>query len=117
MVRKVKAKEVKRVRDDCIAVALELPSLKIVGQKETKNHIEVAVVCRRDEAICPQCGEVTTKVHDRRQQLKQDRRLRDKALFLILVKRRFRCLFCGQVFTEPDEVFGPRRRSSYRFRE
>jgi transposase len=35
----------------------------------------------------------------------------------MLIKRRFRCSFCGKVFTEPDEVFGPRRRSSYRFRE
>ena len=25
--------------------------------------------------------------------------------------------FCGKVFTEPDKVFSPRRRSSYRFRE
>jgi len=56
-------------------------------------------------------------VHDRRQQNKQDRRLRDKAVFLTLIKRRFRCLWCGKVFTEPDEIFGPRRRSSHRFRE
>jgi len=35
----------------------------------------------------------------------------------MLMKRRFRCLRCNKVFTEPDEVFGPRRRSSYRFRE
>jgi transposase len=60
---------------------------------------------------------VTTKEHDRRQQHKQDRRLRDKVVFLTLMKRRFRCPFCGKVFTEPDEVFGRRRRSSYRFRE
>jgi len=33
------------------------------------------------------------------------------------MKRRFRCLWCGKVFTEPDEVFGYRRRSSHRFRE
>ena len=43
--------------------------------------------------------------------------LRDKVVFLTIIKRRFRCLFCGKVFTEPDEAFGPRRRSSYRFRE
>lgn len=60
---------------------------------------------------------VTTKEHDRRQQHKQDRRLRDKVVFLTLIKRRFRCLWCGKVFTEPDEVFGSRRRSSHRFRE
>ena len=43
--------------------------------------------------------------------------MRDKTVLLRLIKRRFRCLFCGKVFTEPDDVFGPRRRSSYRFRE
>ncbi len=36
---------------------------------------------------------------------------------LILMKRRFKCQLCGKVFTEPDGVFGLRRRSSCRFRE
>lgn len=105
------------MQDDCIAVALGLPQLKILWQRELESHIEVTVIYRRDKATCPQCGKVTNKEHDRRQQLKQDRRLRDKAVFLMLMKRRFRCLSCGKVFTEPDEVFGSRRRSSYRFRE
>ena len=105
------------MQDDCIAVALALPQIKILWQRELESHIEVTVIYRRDKATCPQCSEVTNKVHDRRHQLKQDRRLRDKAVFLMLVKRRFRCPFCSKVFTEPDEVFGLRRRSSYRFRE
>jgi len=105
------------VQDDCIAVALGLPQLKILWQKELEDHFEVTVIYRRGEANCPRCGRVTTKEHDRRQQLKQDRRLRDKVVFLTLIKRRFRCLWCGKVFTEPDEVFGSRRRSSQRFRE
>ncbi len=33
------------------------------------------------------------------------------------MKRRFRCLWCNKVFTESDEVFGLRRRSSQRFRD
>jgi hypothetical protein len=37
--------------------------------------------------------------------------------FLTLTMRRFLYLFCSKVFTEQDEVFGPMRRSSYRFRE
>ena len=105
------------MQDDCIAIRLGLPELKILEQREFDNCIEAAVVYRRDEVTCPRCGKVTTKVHDRRRQNKQDRRLRDKAVFLTLIKRRFRCLWCSKVFTEPDEVFGPRRRSSYRFRE
>jgi len=105
------------VQEDCIAVALGLPQLRILWQRELEGHIEVTVIYRRDKATCPRCGKITTKEHDRRQQIKQDRRLRDKGVFLILMKRRFRCPFCGKVFTDPDEVFGPRRRSSYRFRE
>jgi len=105
------------MQDDCIAVALGLPQLKILGQKEMESHFEVTVIYRREEVICPWCGRVATKEHDRRQQYKLDRRLRDKIVLIALIKRRFRCLFCGKVFTEPDEVFGTRRRSSYRFRE
>jgi len=105
------------VRDDCIAVALGLPELKILWQRELGAHFQVTVMYRHNEATCPRCGKVTTKVHDRRQQRKQDRRLRDKVVLLILIKRRFKCYCCGKVFTEPDEVFSPRRRSSYRFRQ
>jgi len=105
------------VQDDCIAVALGLPQLRILKQEELEDHFEVTVIYRRKGAACPRCGQVTTKEHDRRPQLKQDRRLRDKVVFLTLMKRRFRCLWCGKVFTEPDEVFGSRRRSSHRFRE
>jgi len=105
------------VPDDCIAVALGLPQLKVLGQRELDGYIEATVIYRRGEATCPRCGRVTAKEHDRRQQWKQDRRLRDKVVFLRLIKRRFRCLWCGKVFTESDEVFGRRRRSSHRFRE
>ena len=105
------------MQDDCIAVALGLPQLRILKQKELDDHFEVRVIYRWGEVTCPRCGKVTTKEHDRRQQHKQDRRLRDKVVFLTLMKRRFRCLCCGKVFTEPDEVFGSRRRSSHRFRE
>lgn len=102
---------------DCIAVELGLPRLRILRQRELEDHFEVTVIYRRNQAVCPRCDEATNKEHDRRQQRKQDRRLRDKVVFLMLMKRRFRCLFCGKVFTEPDETFGSRRRSSYRFRE
>jgi len=38
-------------------------------------------------------------------------------VFLTPMKRRFRCPWCNKVFTEPDEVFGLRRRSSQRLRQ
>lgn len=105
------------MQDDCIAVKLGLPQLKVMGQVEFSDRIEVTVMYRRQEVICPRCGRATAKEHERRVQRKQDRRLRDKAVFLILTKRRFRCAWCRKVFSEPDEVFGLRRRSTSRFRE
>ena len=105
------------MQDDCITVKLGLPQLRVIEQEEKADHFEVKVIYRRTSAICPRCGQLTNKEHDRRLQCKQDRKLRDKPVFLWLVKRRFRCLWCNKVFTEEDEVFGVRRRSSKRFRE
>ena len=103
--------------DDCILTSLGLPELLVLDQKEVGNQFEVMVMYRRVKADCPRCGQATPKVHDQRKQSKQDRAIRDKPVFLHLVKRRFRCLWCGKVFTEPDGIFGVRRRSSRRFRE
>jgi len=105
------------VRDDCISVQMGIPELRILWQEELRDRLEVRVMYRTKTATCPRCGETTGKEHSRREQRKQDRRLRDKPVYLMLLKRRFRCQRCGKVFTEPDEVFGFRRRSSCRFRE
>jgi transposase len=105
------------VQDDCILVALGLPQLKVVAQIELMARFEVTVMYRREQVTCPRCGQVTTKEHERSLQRKQDRKLRDKMVFLTLVKRRFRCSWCNKVFTEPDEIFGLRRRSSQRLRQ
>ena len=103
--------------DDFIKVKLELPQLRVLDQRELQNCFQIKVMYRASEAVCPRCGQTTNKVHDRREQWKQDRRLRDKPVYFNLVKRRFRCLWCGKVFSEPDSIFGVRRRSSRRFRE
>lgn len=105
------------MQDNCIAVALGLPELRVLRQKERADRFEIEVIYRREGAVCPRCGRVTKKEHDRRAQRKKDRRLRDKPVFLIVMKRRFRCGWCGKVFSEPSEVFESRRRSTKRFRE
>jgi len=105
------------VRDDCITIALGLPEVWVIREKETEEEIEVEVEYRARSAICPRCGQRTPKVHSTTVQNKRDRRLWDKPVFLAFHKRRFRCLNCGKAFTEPDPVCGPRRRSSQRLRE
>jgi len=88
----------------------------VVGEEETDREIMVEVEYRRQVAMCPRCGQMTAKVHSTSAQTKRDRRLWDKPVYLILRKRRFCCLGCGKVFTEPDAVCGARQRTSERFR-
>ncbi|MBL7120099.1 MAG: ISL3 family transposase [Dehalococcoidia bacterium] len=104
------------MQDDCITIALGLPEVRVVGEEETGREIRVEVECRTGSAVCPRCGQRMPKVHSTSVQTKRDRRLWDKPVYLLLRKRRFRCLGCGKVFTEPDPVCGPRRRSSERLR-
>jgi len=105
------------VQDDCITVALGLPGLRVVRHREEETCIVAEVAYQAQKAQCPGCGRWTPKVHSTRPQRKRDRRLWDKPVYLVLHKRRFRCWGCGKVFTEPDPVFGLRRRSTRRFRE
>ena len=104
------------MRDDCITIALGLPEVWVVREEETEEQVTVEIEYRAEDASCPRCGRRTPKVHSTRCQRKRDRRLWDKPVYLVLRKRRFRCVGCRKVFTEPDPVCGARRRSSRRFR-
>lgn len=104
------------MRDDCITIELGLPEVRVVREEEREHEIIVEVQYRTARAVCLRCGQETSRVHSVQRQWKQDRRLWDKPVWLWLHKRRFRCGACGKVFTEPDPVFGHRRRSSQRFR-
>ena len=102
--------------DDCITIALGLPELRVIQEEETEQEIRVEVEYRAKSASCPRCGQNTPKVHSSSLQYKRDWRLWDKSVFLVIRKRRYRCLNCEKVFTEPDPVCGTRRRTSRRFR-
>jgi Transposase and inactivated derivatives len=89
----------------------------ILGQVELDDHFEITIRYRRDKVACPRCGSMMVRKHESTFQRKKDRKLRDKIVVITLEKRRFRCLFCSKVFTEPDEIFGSRRRSTKRLRK
>ena len=48
------------MQDDCIAVALGLPELRIPEQRELEECFEVIVMYRREEVTCPRCGQVSS---------------------------------------------------------
>ena len=105
------------MQDNSITIELGLPELRIVEHREKEEWHEVVVEYRATRRQCPRCGLWTNKMHSCRDQPKRDIGLRDKPVWLILRKRRLRCLHCGRVFTEPDPAFGLRRRSSNRYQQ
>jgi transposase len=106
------------VQGDSISIRLGLPEVVVLSQEELAGDgIAVRVILRALVRSCPICGRVGGKVHDRREQAKEDVSLAGRRVVLILVRRRFRCPFCKKVFTEPDEVCGWRRRLTKRLRE
>jgi transposase len=105
------------VQDDCITIKLGLPGVRVMRVEEEEQQITVEVQYRALSASCPRCGQRCPKVHSVSRQNKRDQGLWNKVVYLVLHKRRFRCLGCRKVFSEPDPVFGSRRRSSQRFRQ
>ena len=105
------------MQDNCISLPLDLPQLVVLDQCQQGDYWVVEVAFRLEEAQCPRCEHVTNKVHDRRVQLKRDTSLGPWPVLLKLRRRRFRCWYCGTVFTEADEVCGWRRRTTGRFRQ
>ena len=104
------------MQDNHITIELDLPALVVEGQRQEGQAQIVTVRYRCLERPCPHCGQETNLVHQYHRQLKQHRTLWGQPVFLEMRRRRFRCRACGRVFMEPDEVCGPRRRSTQAFR-
>lgn len=95
---------------------LGLPQLRVLWLRDSGDSLEIVVIYRREVVPCPRCQQSASREHDRKAQRKYHQ-AGNKKMTLVLMKRRFRCLYCGKVFTEPDEIFGARRRCSRHFRE
>ena len=100
-----------------IIVPLDLPEFEIVSQcLRADGQIEVQVRARKEQDICPTCGEVSGKIHDTRLRVKRDITLRAYQISLIIHKRRFCCATCRRPFTETESSCGKYKRTTERFR-
>jgi transposase len=114
--------QVGEVEDQHIRIDLGLQGVRVIEQQQTAAGVAIVVERTATGARCPRCGRWAVKQHDRRRRAKADEPLADRrvtlvlVLVLVLVRRRFRCLRCGAVFTEPDAICGARRRLTRRLR-
>ena len=69
--------------------------------------------------VCPKCATPSTSIHDHRVVKAKDDPIRGKAVFLKVIKRRFRCRNrrCKKVFTEPIPGIGKGERTTRRLKK
>lgn len=90
-----------------ITELLGLEDVILTNVKEFKSERHLWIELPRKAHSCPDCGELTDKVHDYREQNVKDISSFGKHTILHLRKRRYRCPACGKRFYE-DNSFLPR---------
>ena len=74
-----------------IRISLDLPGVRVTGQRQGAGGIEVWVERAARTAPCPGCRREVAKVHDRRPRRKRDLPLGERSVTVVVVRRRFRC--------------------------
>lgn len=94
-----------------------LPELKLVSRwSPGRYRNNYKVLKESDFEVCPRCAVPSRSVHDRRWVQIRDQPIRGSGVRLHILKRRFRCLNCKKVFTEPVQGVRKGHRTTERFR-
>lgn len=94
---------------DCIENLLQLKDVIVTNIECVGKQMHIHLRMQQRLHCCPQCGSITSKVHDYRTQLVRDVSIRGYETILHLRKRRHVCPRCGKRFDEHIE-FLPRYR-------
>lgn len=93
----------KRMQDNTLLEKmLKLPEFIITDLKDNEYDIRIYVEKKNKPNVCPICGvfEPKLRVHSNRVQEVRDKNVLDKRLGLMYKRKRYKCMECGEVFTE-----------------
>jgi len=94
---------------------LDFESHKPVNISIIDDIIFVKLEAKDKSATCPRCGCKSHKLHQNHEHLVQDLAWNDKAVYLQINSRQFKCDKCGKPFTETLEIKPFRRAYTKRF--
>ncbi len=86
----------------------------VTNVKETAKEIIISLEVKRRNHCCPNCGQLTNRVHDYRCIPLRDLSLRGIQTKLLYRKRRYVCTECGKRFPEDSSFVGRYQRFTYR---
>ncbi len=105
-----------RVTVGTLSVLLGLPGMVVTEYALEKQGVRevLHIFCEHeyDVAVCPDCGQVTDKVHDVKERCVRHLDIWGKSTFVHFPARRFDCERCGKSFTEELSWIESQRRES-----
>lgn len=100
-----------------ICLPLGLPEFLILKQQIQNDRIYLDVETKEPPKHCLYCGFSNLKRHDQRMRKVRDLDLLDKTLYLFVHVKRWRCLDCTEVFSEPLSSVPTGKHQTHRFRK
>ena len=101
------------LKKDYITKLLDLEDVIVRKVEINEGKAEVYIELPRKAHKCPVCGELTSQIHDYREQHVKDIPF-GRPTMLYLRKRRYRCQSCGKRFYEENSFLGHYRRMTTR---
>ncbi|MEH2156983.1 ISL3 family transposase [Nostoc sp.] len=99
-------------------ILTELVNLEGVKVTNYIQHEGVGVILHlaseRDEAICPQCGNLSHNIHQNHRYLVKDLPLIGQPVYLEINRRQFKCKICNKPFSEQLDFVKTRRKYTNR---
>ncbi|AZR74040.1 hypothetical protein BBF96_12815 [Anoxybacter fermentans] len=73
---------------------LDLPDIIATEIISTEDRYIFIAEAKKNHIVCPQCGNITNKIHDTKWQNIRDIPIRGKLVIIRLLKKRYRCPYC-----------------------
>jgi len=88
--------------DPALTELMDLSDFRVVGYELYEPEHRLILLCEvvHQAAICPDCGRLSTAIHEYKPQMIRDRSALGWECYLDYVRRRFKCHACRKPFTE-----------------
>lgn len=97
---------------------LEIEGIKVYSHRQYEGiGIILQIEQSKKESICSRCGSRSTKLHQNHRQIIKDLPWGEKAVFLEINRRQFKCEKCNRPFSEEMEFVKARRTYTKRLAE
>ena len=94
---------------------LNLPGVMVEDFRQTETELFLEVEVYAAEATCPNCAQISSHLHQNHWLLVRDLPISNRAVWLKVNRRQFKCSTCQKPFSEQLYFLGKRRKYTDRY--